>query len=101
MSSYYMRQTGLARANCSWWREHFHLNDEGLLSTINEFEDGFIYLSPPLPFPAPRDAQPSTAADYGQVLARYNAKKAQEKEEADRQKTISDQMKAGRPKKTS
>ncbi|AWM31334.1 3'-5' exonuclease [Hymenobacter nivis] len=63
MPNYYLRTTGMSRSitdgtskknACTWHREYFRLTDEGLLSSVHEYEDGFYYLSAPALLPVPQ-----------------------------------------------
>jgi DNA polymerase-3 subunit epsilon len=62
VASYFLRTTGMSRGitdgtskknACTWHREYFRLDDEGLLSSVNEYGDGLLFYSEPAPLPFP------------------------------------------------
>ncbi|GAA4362225.1 hypothetical protein GCM10023185_29960 [Hymenobacter saemangeumensis] len=106
-SAYFLLTTNLSRGQddatakkraCTWKREYFRLDGAtGLLLSVNEYEDGLLYMSTAAPLPVPVQAQPSTAAVYEAAEERYLAyakkKREQERKEKEALRLLRDGMK--------
>lgn len=104
LPQYYQLRTGLSRGQedgtakkfvCTEWLQYFCLRADGLLESVNVFDDGFIYRSHAAPFTVPQRAEPSTAEQYAEVLARCLAKEKAAAEQLAKEKTFKKLLASG------
>ena len=80
-AQYFLLQTGLSRGQddatakkkvCTWHREYFRLDTEtGLLTSVNEMEDGLLWFSSQAPLKVPAAAVGSTQGEYNAAFKRW------------------------------